>query len=507
MRVAGITLLAALTLTTLVPAREPTKQDLLVAFEKQLKGANETAGPAVACVVVSKSDRYPKMAGSPDAPGKLGGYDIKEFLKLNTAQGDARLAVALDLSDPKNVPDHGYACGVVIDPTGLVLTPYHVVEGATKVYVHLPGRVGSYADIHAADARHDLAVLKLITPPQGLTAIKFADVRLGRGGQKPTVYNGKLVVLMANAYATGFAIDRPAAPWGSVVNVRSRSDQKPGTKSDSYYYYGEFLEHDVRLNAGVSGAALLNLDGEMIGLTSSTVVAAAGERTPGYAFPADDNFRRVVEVLRRGEEVDYGYLGVSFPLDHPGLTLSAVVPLGPAARAGIVGGDTITHINGVAVNSYDELLVQIGSALAGAEIKLTVMRDGRERNPTTVTLGKFKHPQPFIASSRPEPVFGLRVEYGSILAQSLPKGDARPLGNGVPAGVCVREIVPDSPAATAFKKLRERPQDWCLITRVNGAAVATPAEFYKAAKGQDSVKLTVIDPTELTRKEREVTLP
>jgi serine protease Do len=287
MRVAGITLLVALTLTTLVPAGEPTKQEWLVAVEKQLKAANETVGPAVACVVVSKSDRYPKPAGSPDAPGKLGGYDINEFLKLNTAQGDRRLAKLLDLSDPENVPDHGYACGVVIDPTGLILTPYHVVEGATKVYVHLPGRLGSYADIHAADARYDLAVLKLITPPQGLSAIKFADVRLERRSvHKPTVYSGKLVVLMANTYATGFAIDRPTAALGSVVNVRARSDQKPDKKSNSYYFYGEFLEHDARLNTGVSGAALLNLDGEMIGLTTSTAAAAAGDRTTLYEFTA-----------------------------------------------------------------------------------------------------------------------------------------------------------------------------------------------------------------------------
>jgi S1-C subfamily serine protease len=102
-------------------------------------------------------------------------------------------------------------------------------------------------------------------------------------------------------------------------------------------------------------------------------------------------------------------------------------------------------------------------------------------------------------------VFGLRVEYASILAQKLPM-DVRPLGSGVPTGVSVREIAPDSPAAAAFKKLGDRPERW-LVTHVNGAAVGTPAEFYKAAKGQQSVKLTVLDPTEPNRKDREVTLP
>jgi S1-C subfamily serine protease len=76
---------------------------------------------------------------------------------------------------------------------------------------------------------------------------------------------------------------------------------------------------------------------------------------------------------------------------------------------------------------------------------------------------------------------------------------------GVPDGVAVREVVANSPAAAAFKKIGE-PTRW-LVTRVNGAAVTTPAEFYAATKDQKSVKLTVLDPSEKDRKEREVTLP
>src|SRR5262245_21223125 len=103
MRAAGVTLVAALTLAAALPAREPpNKQELLAAIEKQLRFASETAGPCVGCVVVSKSDRYPKVPGA-DQPGKLGGYDLKEFLKLNTAPGDVRIGISLDLSDPKNI--------------------------------------------------------------------------------------------------------------------------------------------------------------------------------------------------------------------------------------------------------------------------------------------------------------------------------------------------------------------------------------------------------------------
>ena len=303
-------------------------------------------------MVVSRSDRYPKAAGDPAAPGRLGGFDSKAFIKADPTPATARLAEALDLSDPTRVADHGSACGVVIDPAGLVLTPYHVVEGATKVFVHLPGRVGSYADVHAADARHDLAVLKLIAPPPGLAAIKFADVRLadpradGRDPQPGTLSPGKLVILMASAGATP---DKPRAALGSVTGLRvpdSEAERKEKRErlSDSYYLFGPLLEHDAlllhdaHLNAGVDGAALLSLDGELVGLTTSVAAVPGGARGPHYAFPADDNFRRVVDVLRRGEEVEYGYLGIidpsaqRTPAGKPnGVRFSSVQAQGPAA--------------------------------------------------------------------------------------------------------------------------------------------------------------------------------
>lgn len=517
---AAFALVAALALGTALPARQPpNKSELLAAAEKQVRAATESVGPSVACVVASKSDRYGKPpADAP--PGKLGTFDPKEFLKLNTAPGDARVAVELDLADTKNIPDHGFACGLVVDASGLILTPYHAVEGATKVFVHLPGKVGSYADIHAADARYDLAVLKLINPPAGLTPVKFADVRLpGRGVQKPTVDAGTFAVVVASSHLVGFALDK-SATWAWVFKIPKPTGG--GTpQSESYYTYGPFLEIEAR--PATDGAAVLNLDGEVIGLTTSLPGVPAGAQTPApvlqpgmqpmvpvvdrgllYAFPADAPFRRVVDVLKRGEEVEYGYLGVS--MQTGGLHVTTVTPRGPAARAGIQGplggGDTITHADGVPISGYEELLHHVGGALAGNKVKLRVQR-GRDSHDFDVALGKFQHKQASIASVRPEPVFGLRVDYGGPLAMS---SGGRPDGTGLPDGVSVRELVPNSPAAAALKKLGDRPDRW-QITHVNGAAVATPAAFYKAVKGQASVKLTVRDPGELTPRDREVTIP
>ena len=487
---------ALASLAAAAPAAEPPKAELLAAVEKQLKAAHEKAGPCVACVVVSRSDRYPKAAADPQRPGRLGDFKPREFLKAHPAE--ELLARQLDLSDPRSIADNGYACGVVIDPAGVVLTPYHVLEGATKVYVHLQGGTGSYADVHAADARHDLATLKLITPPEKLQAVKFADVRLrAAAGEKPTVYPGKLAVLVAHSYAGGFAVDKPSVALGSVTNVLQHrlltpeEEKEVGQKkSDSYYNFGPLLEHDAKVNLGIDGAALLNLDGEVIGLATSTA-AVTGDRSPHYAFPADGNFRRIVEVLRRGEEVEYGLLGITLSPQQSPVTVGMVTQHSAAELARLRAGDEITHVNGTPIRRYEELLSNIGSALAGTEVTLTVRRgNGRERPwDVAVTLGKFDNKQPFIASVRPEPVFGLRVDFG------IPT-----------VGVYVRELAENSPAAAAFKKLGDPGDEW-VVTRVDGKPVATPAAFYAAAKGKKSVTLTVKDRANINGRGHEVNLP
>jgi serine protease Do len=507
----GTAVLAAL-LIPLVPARadDPTADELLRAAEQKLRAVTETTGPSVACVVVSRSDAYPKPAAQ-EHPGQLGGFDPAEFMKADPTPTRTALARKLDLSDRDNAPDHGSAGGVVIDQGGLVLTTYYAVEGATKIYVHLPGGRGSYADVHAADARSDLAVLRLLTPPAGLRAVPIGEARLAEGERNnPNVFPGKLVVLMAFAYSSGFEMRQASAWLGSVGNVRrSRpKDKNEARQSLSWYTYGTVLEFNtvflpggkggVAANLVTNGAPLLGLDGELLGLTT-TMAAAVGDLTgPVYALPIDPNVRRIVEVLRRGEEVEYGFLGVIFDRSdrRGGIVLTGVTPRGPAALAGVTKDDMIVKINGVRVEAYEDLLLYAGTALAGSRLTLR-LRTGAVERDVEVTMAKFKNEAPFIASRRPAPVFGLRVDYSSILAQSLM--------SGVPPGVVVRELGPNSPAAAKFNPLGN-PNRW-VITRVNGTRVTTPAEFYKAAEGQPSVKLTLLDATVPNAKEQDLTLP
>src|SRR6516165_10149007 len=124
--VAGFAVLTSLVPVVRTAADPPNDREVRDAIEKQLKGTLATAGPSVVCVVVSRSEKYPKPDGPP-VPGRLGGFDRKAFLDAEPPGARARDARRLDLSDPESIPDHAYAGGVVIDPAGMVLTTWSAI--------------------------------------------------------------------------------------------------------------------------------------------------------------------------------------------------------------------------------------------------------------------------------------------------------------------------------------------------------------------------------------------
>jgi serine protease Do len=448
------------------------------------------AEPAVACVLVSRSDEYGVFTAAPtdEGSGKLGGFTPPPQYRpgvpvgFNETEKDRemrRLVQALDLSNPDVVPE-SFGSGVVVDADqGLVVTMAHVVRNATKIYVRLPAG-GSWADIHAADPRSDLAVLRLVDPPKGLKAVKIGD---GSHLKK-----GQFVVCLANPFAAGARDGSASASWGIISNLQRRASgvtsemERPGVKP-TLHHYGTLVQTDVRLALGCSGGALLNLDGELIGVTTAQAALAGSEAPGGYAVPLDGPMRHILDVLLRGEEVEYGFLGVQFQQSPrpggSGVVLMGVEEGSPADRAGLQRGDTITSVNGAPIHDNDDLYLQIGIALAGGTARIeAVGGDERHKTCTAVLAKSFTPGQP-VASHRPPARGGLRVDYVSILSQRV--GLAR-----LPQGVAVREVLPDSPA----EKARLQPD--VIITEVNGRAVATPADFYDAmAKADGAVELTI----------------
>src|SRR5262249_38161891 len=201
-----------------------------------------------------------------------------------------------------------------------------------------------------------------------------------------------------------------------------------------------------------------------------------GSDTPGgYAVPMTTRLRRVVEVLKEGKEVEYGFLGVQpegGPARGPGVLLSQVTPGSPAHHAGLQAGDRVLRVNEMGLHDANDLFFAGGTLLAGTDARLEV-RQARASRTVTVTLAKYYMPGPVIASNRPAFRRGLRVDYTSVLHQQQPVVRFR--WHGIQPGVCVRDVQPGSAAA----ELRLHPGT--VITQVNGKDVNTPAAFYQEA--------------------------
>jgi serine protease Do len=450
------------------------------ALQKAVEEAVAAAEPAVACVLVSRSEDYRKYEKppSPDTPGKLGRFDGDALLRAlpDNRKAERQALLALHLAHADHVPE-SFGCGVVLDKAGLVLTNAHVVRNATKVYVRLPGGKGSYADVHAADARSDLAVLRLLDPPADLKPLKRGD-----GGK---LRRGQFVLQVTNPYSPGFR-DATTSSWDMVAGLRHRMGN-PAEKDPSrqtLHQYGTLLQLGQRITPACSGSAVLNLRGELVGLTTALAAVTGAETPTSLAVPLDAGFNRIIDVLLRGEEVEYGFLGVLLQRENRvgrSVPIEGVAEGTPAKRAGLMDGDQILSINGFPVHENADLYLVVGSHLAGSTVKVEVTRFGTERT-VNVTLAKYYVPGPVIAANRPPPRAGLRVDYGSIHSQR---------GDRVVDGVIIREVIPNSPA----DKAHLQPDK--IITHVNKRPVATPAEFYAAMeKAGDRVEITLVDSQE-----------
>jgi serine protease Do len=457
--------------------------------EQSEKIATEV-GPAIARIYVSRSDAYANASfwgngKRPDSSGHLGRFDREAAEKRVPADARHRKRILRtlrdhDLSDPGVVPE-SYGSGIVVDRSGLILTNAHVVRNATKVYVRLPKGKSSWADIYASDPRSDLAVLKLLDPPAGLKA-----VTLGDGGK---VRQGQVVLSMSNPYTPRDGDDEAIMSYGLVSALRRKAPGNPSEMERSkvtLHHYGTLIQTGARTTPGCSGGALLDLEGKVVGLTTA-LAGVSSDRPGGYAIPFDTNTQRIIETLKRGEEVEYGFLGVVLQELRGSARLYRVSPGSPAAGAGLAPNDRIVSIDGHPVNNNEDLFLFIGMALAGSTVKVEIERGKLLLPVKSIKLAKFYVPGPVLAAKRPPARFGLRVDYTSIICQRNPF----PLWHRPPAkGVVIREVIPDSPA----DKARLQPDK--IITRVNGEPVASPKEYYRQMarlSGREKVELTYLN--------------
>ncbi|MGW4203570.1 trypsin-like peptidase domain-containing protein [Streptomyces sp. NPDC004726] len=287
----------------------------------------------------------------------------------------------------------GTGTGFVLDRRGHILTNNHVVDpaGASgEISVTFSGGETAKAVLVGKDSGYDLAVVK-VSGVSGLTPLPL--------GNSENVRVGDPVV------AIGAPFDLQNTVTSGIISAKERPITAGGEKGDgSDVSYVNALQTDAPINPGNSGGPLVDTKARVIGINSAIRAADTGGGTDrgqsgsiglGFAIPINQG-KRVAEELINTGKATHPVIGVSLDMKYTGDGArvgdenkdgsSSVVPGGPSAKAGIRPGDVITEVDGQRVHSGEELIVRIRSHRPGDQLKLTLVRGGKERT-MTLTLG------------------------------------------------------------------------------------------------------------------------
>ncbi|NMP30147.1 Do family serine endopeptidase [Thalassotalea sp. M1531] len=269
---------------------------------------------------------------------------------------------------PQERPFQGLGSGVIIDADeGYIVTNNHVVDQADEILVTLKDGRQLEAKKIGADAETDIALLQVDNGD--LTQIKIAD------SDKLRV--GDFAVAIGSPFGLGQTVT------SGIVSALGRS----GLNAENFE---DFIQTDAAINSGNSGGALVNLRGELIGINTAILGPNGGNVGIGFAIPSNMMHNLVNQMIEFGE-IRRGVLGVAgrsvngeiakaMELDTTqGGFIEQVSPDSAASEAGLKAGDVITKVNGKSVRSFSELRGKIGSIGAGKKVKLTVVRDGKEK--------------------------------------------------------------------------------------------------------------------------------
>jgi serine protease DegQ len=274
------------------------------------------------------------------------------------------------------VTDGGEGSGVVWDGEGVVLTNNHVVAGASEVEVVLASGARLPATVAETDERADLAVLRV--ERDGLPAATFRRTL-------PDV--GELAIAMGNPL--GFEQSVTAGIVSGVHRSIPSGGQTPALV--------DLIQTDAAISPGNSGGALVDANGEVIGINVAYIPPEARAVSIGFAIPSPTVIDVVGQLLEQGK-VDRAYLGVGVVQITPdlaeqlglgvksGVGVESVNPGGAAARGGIRGGDIVVAIEGKRIETVEDLYAELNRHRPGERVSVTVAREGGERRTVEVTL-------------------------------------------------------------------------------------------------------------------------
>lgn len=289
----------------------------------------------------------------------------------------------------------GSGSGVVLTKDGYIATNNHVVENAAEIQVIFPDRRYFKASLIGADPNTDLALLK----------VEVEDAPTIRIGNSDRVQVGEWVLavgypLSLNTTVTAGIISAKGRSIGIIG--RSQDSRTRGSSQTASTAVESFLQTDAAINSGNSGGALVNIQGELIGI--NTAIASQTGSYAGYAFAIPVNLAvKILDDLRNYGDVRRAILGVSFPppsvedqyLKQQGIEPGSVIGVyiidvqkgSAASQAGLKSGDFIQSINDVSIESSAELSEQIARHHPGDKVSLTYLRNGKTHRTDAVLKG------------------------------------------------------------------------------------------------------------------------
>jgi serine protease Do len=360
----------------------------------------------------------------------------------------------------------GNGSGFLISSGGFILTSEHVVRDAAEIQVTLATRKRYPAEVVGADPRRDLAVIRI--DAKGLPAAAFGDAS--------TLRRGQFVLALGSPF--GFGRDGQASLSFGIVSGTGRAI--PGIGQELDRYYGNLIQTDAAVNPGNSGGPLVDLDGKVVGVNAVISSRTGASDGVGFAVPITSDTRAIIERLKAGEEIVYGFVGIeitevgeeqakaSGAEAGNGAYVARVVPDAPGAKAGVREGDVVVGIGNETVRSPDDVIQIVQVTPVGEKVTLLVMRNGKRRRLTVEVARRPAPPDVLVSRYGTRWWRGVRVEplTDELREQiGLEKGDE---------GVFVREVRDGSAAADAGI------MPGMVIDQVGETKIASVTEFSKA---------------------------
>lgn len=362
---------------------------------------------------------------------------------------------------PNEYEEHGLGSGIIVRKDGkkvYVLTNNHVVAGAKEIVVKLYDEREFKGTTVGTDSRRDLALVSF--------EASSGDIQPARLGDSSALEVGDWAIAIGSPYGLFSSVTV------GIISAIGRNGGPEGNISD-------FIQTDAAINRGNSGGALVNIDGEVIGINTWIASTTGGSIGLGFSIPINNAVRVIDEIISKGV-VKYGWLGVLLS-DVPKATLGQlglgdthgafighVFADGPAAKGGILPGDYVLAIDGKNIASIDQLVRIVGDLSVGSKSSFRVMRNGKMVT-LKVTIDERKESS---AADYSKLWPGLEVSSiadADIDSKNLPKGTK---------GVIVTSVIAKSPAATLGVKRGD------ILSAINEEVIDGPAAFYKALNNE-----------------------